>query len=852
MGEVVRARDPKLDREVALKVLPAKAIGDARARERLIREARAAAKLAHAGIVHVYDVGETEEGGAFLVMELVHGINLRDLVARGGAGVAEILRVIVECARALAFAHRAGAVHRDVKPDNIMIRDDGRAALLDFGLAKSLTADLVPLTDEGLVLGTPAYLAPEQACGGEVDGRADQFALAVTAYEALTGRLPWSGTSVAAVLAEILRDRAQPPSTLAPRLPEELDAVLARAMQKSPADRYRDLDAFADALQEVAAVVGPSPMATPASLARTEALPSRRIPPSAPPKMGKASLAAVVLGLLVLTGIGVVWVVRTNSSTSSAPVSAPSAAPSEAATAITDLPMPRSTSLEALAAYREGIQATREGNVLAMANDFKRACTLDPTMAAAFWRYADIGYAIGDTAGAREALAHALLQRSALSPRDLAVAESYEALLRRSPPDAQEYERLRSAIAAQYPLDAEVALDLGWASFLAEHYEQAERQARRALELDPEFTFAWRCVGLSLESRGMAQEARDAYSSCTTQWPSATSCLADYGIGVGYEGRCDEYDQKAEQLHAVQADNLAGLSMRASILARTGAPNDTLHAAITEWGGALRYGKLSAELVEDRYDLWTGDFASIDARRAERDAALEGAKELSTQSGFAASLVTALRESGRDAEAGKVATAFLGKRPLLNKGRWGGDLSDEHSGVVLGAARAAGVVSAAAWRKTTREWLDEWSKIAPRAYSRFEAWLVLFASEAVTRQDADEALAAMPSHDVLNPDGLGAPALGHLYLLLGRWDEAIAQLEAAVRACAVLDDVRSLVRAHYELAQAYETQGDTDEACEHHAWVVARWKGAKPRSVTAEAAARRMGALGCAGKAGGR
>jgi serine/threonine-protein kinase len=135
MGVVLEARDQRLDRLVAVKLLPAEAVGDRRARERLLREARAAAGLEHPGIVHVYDVGETDEGGAFLVLELVRGRSWRTLLEKG-VPRAESLRIVREVGEALVFAHRAGFVHRDVKPDNVMVRDDGRVVVLDFGLAK--------------------------------------------------------------------------------------------------------------------------------------------------------------------------------------------------------------------------------------------------------------------------------------------------------------------------------------------------------------------------------------------------------------------------------------------------------------------------------------------------------------------------------------------------------------------------------------------------------------------------------------------------------------------------------------------------------------------------------------------
>ncbi len=263
MGVVWRARDTRLNRTVAVKVLPPSAVGNAIARARLLREARAAAGLDHEGIIHVYDVGETPDGGAFLVMELVRGKSLRDLLEEGSLTVDRKIAAIVAAARALGFAHAAGIVHRDVKPDNIMVRDDGRVAVVDFGVAKPVAASLlddaasaetVPqvkersLTREGQLVGTPAYLAPEQARGQEVSAATDQFALAVTTYEALTGRLPWRGEGALEVVAAILRD--PPPKLDDPSFPAALGAVLERALAKAPTERFESMSAFADALGE--------------------------------------------------------------------------------------------------------------------------------------------------------------------------------------------------------------------------------------------------------------------------------------------------------------------------------------------------------------------------------------------------------------------------------------------------------------------------------------------------------------------------------------------------------------------------------------------------------------------------
>lgn len=264
MGVVWRARDHRLGRDVALKLLAPSAVGNDIARARLVREARAAAGLQREGIVHVYDVGETEDGGAFLVMELVSGRSLRDHLLDGTLSFVAKVEVVLEIALALGYAHEQGIIHRDVKPDNVLVRENGRPVVLDFGLAKPVPVGLAdtvaerdskaPLTKDGHIVGTPAYLAPEQIRGGTVGPASDQFALAVTAYELFTGRLPWKGENVLEVLASMLADRPRRADEDSPDVNVEAGDVLDRALNKEPHERWESTVAFAEALAEACGI----------------------------------------------------------------------------------------------------------------------------------------------------------------------------------------------------------------------------------------------------------------------------------------------------------------------------------------------------------------------------------------------------------------------------------------------------------------------------------------------------------------------------------------------------------------------------------------------------------------------
>jgi hypothetical protein len=239
MGAVYLAREPFLDREVAVKVLPAElASGDAR--ERFLREARTAARLSHPHIVPLHTFGQSGDL-LFYVMGFVDGEPLEARLRRVGKLPAdEARRIIDELSDALHYAHQMGVIHRDVKPDNVLIdRHTGRALLTDFGIAKQ-RADTVTLTRTGMIVGTPHYMSPEQAAGtADVDGRSDIYALGVIAYRMLTGHLPFQGTSLQEVLSQHAVAMPIAPSKTDESIPLELDGVVMRALAKDPGQRWQ-------------------------------------------------------------------------------------------------------------------------------------------------------------------------------------------------------------------------------------------------------------------------------------------------------------------------------------------------------------------------------------------------------------------------------------------------------------------------------------------------------------------------------------------------------------------------------------------------------------------------------------
>jgi serine/threonine protein kinase len=242
MGVVYKARDPKINRIVAVKTisLAGQTPDDEREyRERFYREAEAAGRLSHPGIVTIFDVGEEPETRApFIVMEYVGGESLENLLSQGERKlpVEKALQLALELAEALDCAHGQGVVHRDLKPANILLTEDGHAKIADFGVAK---LNLANHTLAGCALGTPAYMSPEQLNGEAVDGRSDVFSLGVVLYTVLTGYRPFQGNSALTVSFKVVNRDPIPATLLDTELPEGLDAIIARAMAKNPADRYQ-------------------------------------------------------------------------------------------------------------------------------------------------------------------------------------------------------------------------------------------------------------------------------------------------------------------------------------------------------------------------------------------------------------------------------------------------------------------------------------------------------------------------------------------------------------------------------------------------------------------------------------
>ncbi len=283
MGEIYKARDSRLNRIVAVKVLKPGRTRDPERRRRFIQEAQAASALNHPNIITIHDIlpeGDTQ----YMVMEHVSGRTLHELIAEGRLPVAQALQIGAQIANALAAAHAAGIIHRDLKPANVMVTSSGLVKVLDFGLAKlmdsgasmrapaavpgqnpDVTLTASPLTVEGSIMGTVNYMSPEQAEGLKVDARSDIFSFGAVLYEMITGKRAFDGDSGISTLSAVLRDEVKPIRELAPETPAEVEELIAKCLRKNPVDRWQHMSKVAAALTKLRAQLNSGALQAPAA-----------------------------------------------------------------------------------------------------------------------------------------------------------------------------------------------------------------------------------------------------------------------------------------------------------------------------------------------------------------------------------------------------------------------------------------------------------------------------------------------------------------------------------------------------------------------------------------------------------
>jgi serine/threonine protein kinase/tetratricopeptide (TPR) repeat protein len=866
MGVVYKATDEKLRRDVALKVLPESFARDDERRRRFMREARSAAAVTHANIATVHDVGEAS-GHVFLAMELVVGETLRQRLEKG-VSVEESVRIAKEIARGLGRAHERGIVHRDLKPENLMITRHGEIKILDFGLAK-LREEKAPgptalgkadteanLTEQGRVLGTPAYMSPEQARGEPVGAGTDVFSLGAMLYEMLSGVRPFAGRTTQDTLASVLRDTPKRVSELNASVPPDVERIVERCIEKLPDGRYpsgAELLVALDAIRLDDARSAPSvrvPGAPTISLLTSKATRPTR----------KSVVLWLVLSIVGLVGAGLGIEVRARRMHASSNVAttrlAASTVDAEATptktTKANDMPPPASSSAEAIAAYEEGVRAWNDG-LNSGYKSLDRALAIDPSMAAASLRLTEIYVEADQLAEARKDYREVLGHPERLSERDRAIAAALDPIVLTDPPDWHEalkrLEALHQATASDLPV---TALFVSVATMEGSR-EQARAAAEAAVQSDPAFGLAWSELFDLTLLEGHVNDAHSIAERCLREAPRATNCLASSITLESSGGNCSAVLAGARRWIAIAPEDPIPYYLVASALAATNEAEESVEEALRESGrrNGRDNGK-NALSVADRWSLaiLEGDFARGATLADEFSHHLERYRNNAREE-LVVWRVNLAFERGDRASAARAVNEYLGHRRAFAVP----DLRDDPTPFLLNARRRAGVLTPEELGSQMAEWRGDWrarlkGEHRPEGAGALATpggtWIAGDAAVVETREEAVAALAARPPLESLSMDARSSKVAGHVSLLAQRYEEAERLEATAARSCDVLDDPFSSVRAAYELGLAREGLGKPDGACEAYRSVLARWGNAKPRSVTADKARERMKALGCA------
>ncbi|HEY4120600.1 MAG TPA: protein kinase [Byssovorax sp.] len=850
MGAVYAAEDTLLARSVALKLLalPADLTGSRAgdARLRLLREARAAAAIEHPNVVAIYDVGE-HDGAPFLAMELVAGQTLRARLDAASTP-AEKARWMREIAAALTAAHARGLVHRDIKPENVMVRGDGSVKVLDFGIARRTGALVDPhaptdavgasprhasgistITEAGAVVGTPRYMAPEQLRGDDVDARADQFAWGVVAYEVFAGALPWDASSGAALIASVL-ERDPPPLTAAAGAPAALVAVVERALAKDPGKRFPTMAALAVAFDAAVGAPAAEPSVT-----------GRRRP--------RWQLAAV-LGAVVVAGAAAL-ALRSPAPkpviAAASPASASAAiAPEPAGVAITSLPLPRSSNAGALAAYKAGLQALRDGSESAALLHFKRARDLDGSLAAAYLR-GYVPWNSGEPADEqRELLRQAIDRRSDLPEHEARLLDALAPCGQGRGGDDPHCTRRLAELSRQFPRDAEYAYVLGAQLNVAGQMARSRDAHRRALALDPEYGGAMEFLGTTLRYLGADAEAAKLYAACEAQSGGMDCFIGEASVAADH-GDVAELERSARRALDVDANSASALAAMLDVAAARGQPEAALRALNGRYLALLDPVQQAAwrPRLEQRLAWRVGDFVAV--RRILDDArpAFAAVKERRFVHDVAEIRASLADETGDLDDAADAARDFFDRFDALvgRQAEDDGALAGENVGVLLRALRRAGKITREAAKAQRDAWIARWEPRLGPDYRPF-LWVQAYARGVVDAEDAREALDALPRFGGEPPFDPHVEAVGHMYLLLDRPDDALPYLERA--AGAVAPFWPAAVWASLWLGEAREAKRDAVAACAAYARVLERRGHARPRSATADEARRRSRALRCA------
>src|SRR5437870_5269829 len=484
MGEVFLAQDTKLERKVAIKMLPAKSIDDAQAKKRLFREARAAATLDHPNICSIYEVNEDGDC-LFIAMQYVEGQTLATRLVESPLAPDEVIDIGIQVAEALSEAHARGVIHRDIKPQNVMITPRGQVKVLDFGLARVTQNEhstdpeaktVTQLTEEGYIVGTVAYMSPEQLRGQPVDARSDLFSLGVMLYECAAGKPPFTGNSKIEISSKVLQVEPRKPSELNPGVPRGLERIILKAMAKEAGDRYQTADEVLHDLKQLRASLSGA----------TELLPSVTRHPSAGFAQNALRLKWVQI-LLVAVPVLIIatWIgARLWHASSYQP------------------------NAEAKFFYDQGLSALRAATYFQASKALKQSVTLDPQFAPAHARLAEAYLEINNTEQAKDELlaANSLADKRSLATTAKLHREAIDSITLRDFPGAiSSYQKVADQATGSEKANAYV--DLGRAYEKSEQLDKAIENYLKAATLDAQSAGAFLHLGIAYSRKRDANNA---------------------------------------------------------------------------------------------------------------------------------------------------------------------------------------------------------------------------------------------------------------------------------------------------------------------------------------------------------
>jgi serine/threonine protein kinase/Tfp pilus assembly protein PilF len=900
-------------RTVAVKRLHAQHARDPEFVEMLLDEGRIAARVHHPNVVQTLDVVSVGTELLLVMEYVHGeslAECLRVARARGRPIPLDVVSsLICGILHGLHAAHEAtdeqGAalhvVHRDVSPQNVLVGADGVTRVLDFGVAKAVGR--LATTREGQLKGKLAYMAPEQLGAREsVDRRTDVYAAGVVLWETLARQRLFTGDNEAVVIREVLEQPVPPPSSIDHDVPARVDAIALQALDRDPAKRFATARAMALALEAAVplasatrvarwldelvgdqlavrtrmrshverelerlarqppddgaadddeTVVNPETLPAPVADkdetrpqgSRSEASKSeaRRWPRRRLALIGTAA-AASVAGVLAV-------VLAARGGPRDVPSPAPSSGADHAVITLTDLPLPGSNSKEALAAFREAMQATRDGVVETALGAFARALTADPGMGAAHMRIAFLSFPVAPS-DARAHFERALALRGTLSERDSLVLDAMAPYIESQPSDfALARARLEAAV-ARYPDDAELPYLLGLAIVHVEPRPIAITCHTRAIELDPSFGLAYYHLAQQWAYSGDVDAALRTIDHCLARVPSSVACL-QLRIAIDEQrGLCDRVQTDSTTLIARDPLGGTGHHPLADALYALGGSLDAARAALAStWDHPLDDDATGRHTDGYALAVLAGRFDE-----AEREArALERQVSASTDRGAHATaarwLVALYEETGRADAAASVADAYLRRKDAWTADPRAEDyaLIRDPTPVMLEALARAGRLSGADFDRQRGDWVEHWRSIMGPEQAPF-VWLHGFADVANTPEEATTALDAIGRYGPIPKMAfhmLADEDVGRTYLLGGRVEQGLPFLRRAAASCLAIDYPMAHTRASYLLGQALEATGDADGACAAYRVVQTRWGAGTPKSTTAGRARARIAALRC-------